>query len=74
MTVLLKKVFERAAKLPKGEQEKFALHMMAELESEEQWASLFSRPESDEILSRLADESLEAHRSGRTRLLDPDDL
>jgi len=74
MTLLLKKVFERAAKLPKGEQDKFARHMMAELESEEKWAVLFSRPESEEILSRLADESLSAHRSGRTHLLDPDDL
>ena len=74
MTVLLKKVFERAAKLPDGEQDEFARHMMAELESEERWTELFSRPKSEDTLVRMADESLAAHRSGRTRLLDPDDL
>ncbi|GMQ82892.1 MAG: hypothetical protein BMS9Abin05_2358 [Rhodothermia bacterium] len=74
MTVLLKKAFERAKKLPKGEQDKFARHMLAELESEERWTELFNRPQSEEILSRLADQSLKAHRSDATKLLDPEDL
>ena len=32
--------------------------LLAGLESERQWAELFSRPESEELLERLADEAL----------------
>ncbi|MGI9175124.1 MAG: hypothetical protein ACR2GR_07390 [Rhodothermales bacterium] len=48
--------------------------MLAELESEQRWAELFARPESEELLERLADEALAAHRAGQTRPLDPDEL
>ena len=74
MTVLLKKAFERAAKLPDGEQDEFARHIIAELESEERWSELFNRPESPGLLSRMAEEALRAHRNGETRALDPKDL
>ena len=67
MTQLLQKAFERAAKLPQDEQDKFARFLLAELESERRWATLFSRPESEDLLERLADEALTAHRSGRTQ-------
>lgn len=67
MTQLLQKAFERAAKLPQEEQDKFARFLLAELESERRWVALFSRPESEDLLERLADEALTAHRSGRTQ-------
>ena len=65
MPQLLQKAFERAAQLPQEEQDKFARFLLAELESEQRWAELFSRPESEDLLERLADEALAAHRAGR---------
>lgn len=67
MTQLLQKAFERAAELSQEEQDKFARFLLAELESEQQWAELFSRSESEDLLERLADEALAAHRAGRTQ-------
>ena len=69
MPQLLQKAFERAAQLPQEEQDKFARFLLAELESEQRWAELFSRPESEDLLERLADEALAAHRAGRTQPL-----
>ena len=74
MTKLLQQAFERASELPEEEQDKFARFLLAELESERQWAGLFSRPESEELLERLADEALAAHRAGLTQPLNPEDL
>ena len=70
MTRLLQQAFKRAAELPQEEQDKFARFLLAELESERQWAELFSRPESEELLERLADEALATHRAGLTQPLD----
>ncbi|MCY3687697.1 MAG: hypothetical protein OXI17_01985 [Gammaproteobacteria bacterium] len=74
MDGLLHKAFERASALPADEQERFACFLLAELESGQRWTELFSRPESEELLERLADEALSDHRAGRTRLLNPEDL
>jgi len=69
MTQLLQKAFERAAQLPQEEQDKFARFLLAELESEQRWTEMFSRPESEDLLERLADEALVAHRAERTQPL-----
>ena len=74
MNDLLQKAFERASTLPTDEQERFARFLLAELESEQQWTELFSRPESEELLDRLSGEALSDHRAEKTRLLDPEDL
>ncbi len=74
MTKLLQQAFERAAALPQEEQDRFARFMLAELESEARWAELFSRPESEELLEKMADEALAAHRAGRTELLRPEEM
>ncbi len=74
MNQLLQKAFEKAAQLPQEEQDKFARFMLVELESEQRWAELFSRPESEDLLERLADEALAAHRAGRTQPLDAEKL
>lgn len=58
MNQLLKEAFEKAAQLPEEEQGKFASFLIAELESERQWAELFARPESGDLLTSLADEAL----------------
>lgn len=74
MNQLLKEAFEKAAQLPEDEQEKFARFLIAELESEGRWAELFARPESDDLLARLADEALADHRAGKTTPLNLQDL
>ena len=70
MNQLLREAFERAALLPEDEQDKFARFLIAELEAERVWSELFSSPESDELLTRLADEALAAHNAGKTAPLD----
>lgn len=74
MTHLLQEAFEKAAQLPQDEQESFARFLLAELESEQRWAELFSRSESEEWLERMADEALTAHRAGKTQPLKLEDL
>ena len=74
MNQLLQEAFEKAAELPQAEQDKFARFLLAELESEGQWAELFARPESEDLLERLADEAVSEHRAGRTRPLSVDEL
>ncbi len=74
MNQLLQRAFDKAAELPQEEQDRFALFLLAELESERQWAELFARPESEDLLERLADEALLEHRSGRTQRLTMEDL
>ena len=74
MNQLLQEAFERAAELPQVEQDRFARFLLAELDSERQWSELFARPESEDLLERLADEALSEHRAGRTRPLSMSDL
>ena len=57
MTQLLQEAFERVAKLSQEEQNKFARFLLAALESDQRWAELFERPESEDLLERLADEN-----------------
>ena len=59
MTQLLQKAFEKATQLPQEEQDKLARFLLAELESEQRWIELFNRPESEDLLERLADEALD---------------
>ncbi|MXZ91485.1 MAG: hypothetical protein F4W95_14870 [Chloroflexi bacterium] len=58
MNQLLQDAFNRAADLPPEEQDRFAKFLLAELEADQQWNQLFDRPESDELLSPLANETL----------------
>ena len=74
MNQLLQRAFERASELPQEEQDKFARFLLAELESEREWAELFARPESEDLLEHLAGEALSEHRAGRTRPLTVQDL
>lgn len=72
MTKLLEKAFKEASKLPNVEQNALAKWLIEELEAERKWEQIFA--ESEDILDRLADEALEAHRQGKTIPLDIDKL
>lgn len=62
MTRLLQGAFKRVSKLPQEEQNRFAQFLLVALESDQRWAELFARPESENLLERLADKTLAAHR------------
>ena len=74
MMQLLQQAFEKASHLPQEEQDNFARFLLAELESERLWVELFGRPESEELLERLADEAVSEHCAGRTQPLAVEDL
>ena len=74
MNQLLQDAFNRAAALSPEAQDRFARFLLAELDADQQWDQLFDRPESDDLLSRLASETLADHRAGATTPLDPADL
>jgi hypothetical protein len=67
MTPLLKKAFNEASQLSELEQNVLAKWLLAELSSEKRWRELFA--ESEEVLSRLADEALNEHKQGKTQEL-----
>jgi len=68
MTKLLEKAFKKAAKLPEVEQNALAKWLLGELENDRDWEKSFA--ESEDILDKLADEALDAHRKGKTKPLD----
>jgi hypothetical protein len=74
MTGLLVQAFSKASQLPEEAQDAIAAIVLHEIESEERWDELFSRLESAEMLSRMADKALADARAGRARKLDLDEL
>jgi len=72
MTRLLEKAFKEASKLPGVEQNVLAKWMLEELEAEKEWEQIFA--ESEDVLDRLANEAIEAHKKGKTKPLDIDRL
>jgi hypothetical protein len=74
MSQLMDQAFQKARQLPESEQEVIASIILQEIESEQKWAELFARPESADLLTRLADEALAEARAGRARKLDVNEL
>jgi len=72
MTKLLEKAFKKASKLPAVEQNAVAKWLIDELETEKEWAKSFS--ESEDVLDKLADETIEAYKKGKTTSMDFDRL
>jgi hypothetical protein len=74
MTRLLEQAIAQAKQLPEEDQEAIASIILREIESERRWDELFSRPESADLLARLADEALLENRAARVRKLDVNEL
>ena len=72
MTTELRRAFEAASHLSDAEQDELALAILEELAADRRWDIAFG--ESQAALKLLANEALEEHRSGRTEILDPDEL
>jgi hypothetical protein len=74
MTQQLEAAFAEASRLPEEQQDALAAVILREIESERRWDELFARPESSELLERLANQAIADHRAGRTRPLDASEL
>jgi hypothetical protein len=72
MTDRLKQAFEEASKLPQEEQDALAEVLLADLAAETKWSALFGA--SEEGLGRLAEDSQNEFRQGKTRPFDEPDL
>jgi hypothetical protein len=72
MTKLLERAFKEASRLPEVEQNALAKWVIEELEAEAKWEKAFAG--SEDILNRLADEAIAAHKQGKTKLLNLKDL
>ena len=72
MTKLLEKAFKKASKLPAVEQNAVAKWLIDELETEKEWTKSFS--ESEDVLDKLADETIGAYKKGKTISMDFDRL
>ncbi|MBI4654072.1 MAG: hypothetical protein HY752_03665 [Nitrospirae bacterium] len=72
MTKLLEKAFKEASRLPVVDQNAFAKWVLEELEAEKKWEQMFAK--SEDVLDKLADEALAAHKKGKTKPLDIDRL
>lgn len=68
----LKTAFDAASRLPAKERDVVAELLLAELASEEKWEARFA--ESQAALFLLAKETLDEHKRGETRELDPESL
>lgn len=64
MTSLLEKAFEAASKLSASEQDALAASILAEVDAERRWDTLFEG--STPVLDQLADEALAEHRARKT--------
>jgi hypothetical protein len=74
MSQLMEQAIEKVRQLPEQDQESIASIILQEIESEHRWDELFARPESADLLSRMADEALAEARAGRARKLDVNEL
>jgi len=74
MTRLMEQAFAKVSQLPQEGQDAIAAIILREIESEERWEELFSRPQSAGLLSQMADEAMSEVKSGRVRKLDLNDL
>lgn len=70
MSQRMEQAIQKVKQFPKQDQESIAAIILQEIESEQRWAELFARPESADLLSRMAYEALAEARSGHARKLD----
>ncbi len=72
MTKRFEQAVTEVSKLPLAEQDALADWLLAELESERRWDKSFA--DSQDVLSKLAEEALAEHHLGQTQTLDPDKM
>jgi hypothetical protein len=74
MLQLMEQDLAKARQLPEADQDAITSIILREIESEHRWDELISRPESADLLSRMADEAIAEARAGRAKKLDLNEL
>jgi DNA phosphorothioation-dependent restriction protein DptG len=74
MSNIIEQMFQKIVQLPESDQEAIAAIVLQEIESQQRWDELFARPNSADVLSRMADEALAEARAGRATKLDLNEL
>lgn len=74
MTRHLETAMAEASKLSDELQDALAAVILQEIDSERRWGELFARPESEDMLARLAEKAVADHQAGRTRRLNLSEL
>ena len=74
MSHLIEQALQRVKELPEPDQEAIGSIILQEIESDRRWSELFSRQDSADLLSRMADEALVKAREGLARKLDFNEL
>jgi hypothetical protein len=74
MSQLMDQAIRRVKQLPEHDQESIASIILQEIESQHRWEELFARPQSADLLARMADEALAEARAGRAKTLDVNEL
>ena len=72
MTSLLKKAFNKASKLPASTQDELAQELLQDIESEMKWQTAFEKHQ--DKLEKLAKETLEEFKAGKTKEMGFDEL
>lgn len=74
MSQLMEQAFLKARQLPEADQEAIASIILQEIESEQRWDELFARPESADLLTRMANQALIQVEAGHARWLGVNEL
>lgn len=72
MTKLLTEAWAAIQELEESEQDRLALMILEDIESEKRWDELFAK--SEDALEEIGRKAWEEHLAGRTQPLDPDAL
>jgi hypothetical protein len=72
VTKLLSEAWAKLQELDDSEQDRLALMILEDIDSERRWDELFAK--SEDMLEQWADEALADYHAGRTRPLIPDEL
>jgi hypothetical protein len=74
MSQLVETAILKLRQLPEPEQDALASIILQEIDDEARWDELFAKPESAELLAKMATEAMRDIEAGLARTLDLDDL
>jgi predicted secreted Zn-dependent protease len=71
---LMEQALQELKQLPEQDQDSIASIILQEIESQRRWEELFDRPESANLLAKMADEAIAQARAGQAMRLDVSEL
>lgn len=70
MSQRMEQAITELRRLPEADQDGIAAMILETIESDRRWDELFARPESVDLLGRMADQALAETQAGRAEKLD----